>query len=122
MFNDLLQDITIYHKEGNKYERYNKEASVRNTSYLNRNKTGVLNTDTALIRIFDIEKYNIAWKCEKGDVIVSLKVSDDILKSPLTEMREKYGKDNVYEVSSIDKFIFENNDIKDINHIKIGAR
>ena len=56
MFNDLLQDITIYHKEGNKYERYNKEASLRNTSYLNRNKTGVSNTDTALIRISDIEK------------------------------------------------------------------
>lgn len=122
MFENLLQDITIYHKEGNKYVRYNKKASVRNTSYLNRNKTGIQTTDNALIRVFDVDNYNTAWKCQKGDVIVSFEVSDEILKAPLTEMREKYGKDNVYEVSSIDKFIFENSDIKPLNHIKIGAR
>lgn len=122
MFEDLLQDITIYHKEENKYVRYNKKASVRNTSYLNRNKTGIQTTDNALIRVFDVDNYNTAWKCQKGDVIVSLEVSDEILKVPLTEMRGKYGKDNVYEVSSIDKFIFENSDIKPLNHIKIGAR
>ena len=47
---DLLQDITIYHKEDTQYVRYNKIASVRNTSYLNRNKTGVQTTDNAIFK------------------------------------------------------------------------
>lgn len=122
MFDDLLQDITIFHKEESKYVRYNKKASVRNTSYLNRNKTGVQTTDNALIRVFDASGYDDTWKCQKGDVIVALNVSGKIQNAPLTEMRKKYGKDNVYEVSSIDKFIFENIDTKPLNHIKIGAK
>lgn len=122
MFDDLLQDITIFHKEESEYVRYNKKASVRNTSYLNRNKTGVQTTDNALIRVFDVSGYNDTWRCQKGDVIVALNVSDKIQNAPLTEMRKKYGKDDVYEVSSIDKFIFENIDTKPLNHIKIGAK
>lgn len=118
----LLQDITIYHKEGTNYIRYSKQASVRNTSYLNRNKTGVQTTDNALIRVFDSKGYNNTWKCQKGDVIVSKKVLDNIIKAPLTELREKYGKDYVYEVSSIDIFDFDNKDLQELNHIKIGAR
>lgn len=119
---DLLQDITIYHKDGTQYVRYNKIASVRNTSYLNRNKTGTQTTDSVLIRVFDAKEYNNTWKCQKGDIIVSKKVSDDIIKAPLTELREKYGKDYVYEVSSIDIFDFKDNDLLELNHIKIGAR
>ena len=119
---DLLQDITIYHKEGTQYVRYPKIASVRNTSYLNRNKTGVQTADNALIRVFDTKGYNNTWKCQKGDIIVSKKVLDDIVKAPLTELREKYGKDYVYEVSSIDIFDFKDNDLLELNHIKIGAR
>ena len=38
------------------------------------------------------------------------------------ELREKYGKDYVYEVSSIDIFDFKDNDLLELNHIKIGAR
>lgn len=120
--NDLLQDITIYHKERTDYIRYNKVASVRNTSYLNRNKTGVQTADNALIRVFDTKEYNNTWKCQKGDIIVSKKVLDDIVKAPLTELREKYGKEYVYEVSSIDIFDFDNEDLLELNHIKIGAR
>ena len=58
---DLLQDITIYHKDGTQYVRYNKIASVRNTSYLNRNKTGTQTTDNALIRVFDTNLYFRNW-------------------------------------------------------------
>lgn len=119
---ELLQDITIYHKEENKYIRYSKVASVRNTSILNRNKTGVSSTDNALIRVFDTEGYNNTWKCQKGDVIVSKDVSDDIKAAPLTELQKKYGKEYVYEVSSIDIFDFKSEDVKELNHIKIGAR
>lgn len=119
---DLLQDITIYHKEGTDYIRYNKVASVRNTSYLNRNKTGVQTADNALIRVFDTKEYNNTWKCQKGDIIVSKKVLDNVVKAPLTELREKYGKEYVYEVSSIDIFDFDNDDLLELNHIKIGAR
>lgn len=122
MNKDLLQDITIYHKEDNKYIRYPKIASVRNTSILNRNKTGVSTTDNALIRVFDVEGYNDTWKCQKGDVIVAKDVLDEIEQAPLTEMRQKYGKEYVYEVSSIDIFDFKSEDIKELNHVKIGAR
>lgn len=122
MIDELLQDITIYHKEENKYIRYPKLASLRNTSYLNRNKTGLQTMDNTLIRIFDTKGYNNTWKCEKGDIIVSKKVKDDIEKAPLTELQKKYGKDYVYEVSSIDIFDFKDNDLLELNHIKIGAR
>ena len=120
--NDLMQDITIFHKEDGKFVRYNKKASVRNTSYRNHNNTGVQTTDSAIIRVFDVKGYNTTWKCKKGDTIVAMAVNDDITQAPLTEMRKKYGKENVYEVSSVDKFIFDNIDLKSINHIKFGGR
>jgi len=119
MRDDLLQDITIYH---NKTERYNVRASVRNTSILNRNRTGSSLTDNALIRVFDVDGYDTTWKCQKGDVIVFMNVSDSITNAPLTEMRNKYGKDNVIEVYSVDKFIFDAPETKELNHIKIGGR
>lgn len=121
-FEELLQDITIYHKVDNSWVRYNLRASVRNTSYLNRNKTGVSTTDSVLIRIFDVEGYGSTWNIEKGDVVLDSNSEYDIIKAPLTELREKYGKSSVYEVSSIDKFIFDDEDIKELNHIKIGGR
>lgn len=117
----LLQEITIYHKE-NGWVRYNITASVRNTSYLNRNNTGVNSTDNALIRVFNVEGYNNTWKCEKGDIIVLKSVSDGITSAPLTELRQKYGKSLVVEVSSVESFIFKDEDLKEINHIKIGGR
>ena len=120
---ELLQDITIYHKNNdNSYSRYNLVASVRNTSYLNRNKTGVSTSDNALIRVFDVDGYNTTWKCEKCDVVLDMKSEYDIIKAPLTELREKYGKSSVYEVSSVEKFIFKDEDVKELNHIKIGGK
>lgn len=118
----LLRDITIYHKQENNWIRYNIKASVRFTSYRNRNTTGVETTDNALIRVFDVEGYKTTWKCQKGDIIVIKSVDDDIIKAPITEMRQKYGKELVIEVSSIDEFIFDDIDLKEINHIKIGGR
>ena len=120
---ELLQDITIYHKNNdNSYSRYNLVASVRNTSYLNRNKTGVSTSDNALIRVFDVDGYNTTWKCEKCDVVLDKRSEYDIIKAPLTELREKYGKSSVYEVSSVEKFIFKDEDVKELNHIKIGGK
>ena len=119
----LLQDITIYHKNNdNSYSRYNLVASVRNTSYLNRNKTGVSTSDNALVRVFDVDGYNTTWKCEKCDVVLDMKSEYDIIKAPLTELRAKYGKSSVYEVSSVEKFIFKDEDVKELNHIKIGGK
>lgn len=117
---DLLQEITIYH--GKSFTRYNVKASVRCTSYKNRNTTGSNITDNALIRCFDVLGYKTTWDCTKGDIIVLKQVSDSITKAPLTELREKYGKEAVLEVSSIDEFIFDDEDIKELNHIKIGGR
>ncbi len=122
MIDSLLQDITIYHKSGSEYIRYNIQASVRRTAYLNRNNTGVNSTDTALIRVFDIDGYNSMWRCEKGDVIVLKSVNNEIVNAPLTELIREYGKSDVIEVSSVEPFIFDNLDIKQINHIKIGGR
>lgn len=121
MFDDLMQEVTIYHKNGNTYERYNKNGSLRNTSIYNRNKNGVETSDNGLLRIFDVDGYNYTWKCEKGDIVVAMGVSDEVT-APLTELRKKYGKQFVYEVSSIDIFSFKNEEIKELNHIKIGLR
>ena len=53
--------ITIYHKNKDKYERYVKEASYRNTSVVNHNKNGSNSVENALIRIFDLKGYNKSW-------------------------------------------------------------
>lgn len=117
------QKITIYHKNNeNKWDRYIKEASYRDTSILNRNKNGSSSTDNVLIRIFNVETYNSKWFVGKEDVVVNKEVSDVIDgNTPITQLSKKYGKDNVHKVTSIDKFIFDDEDIKELNHIKIGA-
>ena len=119
----LMQKITIYHKKvENKvttYERYVVDASYRNTSIQNRNNIGISNTDKALIRIFDVKGYNNIWYIEKDDVIVNKEVEDVIEgTTPITQLSSKYGRDNIHEVVSIDKFIFG----EELDHIKIGAK
>lgn len=120
----LLKDITIYHKENNNWNKYIVKASVRSTVYLNRDDrgTGIQTTDNALIRIFDVEGYNSTYKIQKGDVIYSGVSNYEIDKAPLTELRNLYGKEKVFEISSIEEFIFDDEDIKEINHIKVGGR
>ena len=118
-----LRKITIYHKKiENKittYERYVINASYRNTSIKNRNTVGVSNTDNTLIRIFDLNGYNNIWYIDKDDIIVNEEVSDEIQgTSPIMQLSDKYGFDNVHKVVSIDKFIFG----EELDHIKIGAK
>lgn len=118
----LLQEITIYHKENENWIRYNEIASVRNTNYLNRNRTGVNQTDKVLIRNFNVNEFGSSWKCQIGDIIYSGNTDYNVIKTPLTELRNLYGKENVFEVSSVEKFVFEDDNIKELNHIKIGGR
>lgn len=138
------QKITIYHKnEKSEYERYEKEASFRNTSMLNREKYGFNGTDKALIRIFDIQGYNKSvhiknnsvilncplncflgetWKIQKGDVIVNGIVKDKIeTTAPATELSKKYGQENVFKVNSINILIYNDSDLKELNHVKLGC-
>ncbi len=116
------QKITIYHKNGKQWDRYVKEASYRNTSVLNRNKNGSNSADNALIRIFDVEEYNLTWFALKDDVIVNKEVQDVIEgNTPITQLSNKYGKDNVHKIISIDKFIYEDVDVEELNHIKLGC-
>ncbi len=116
------QKITIYHKNKTGWERYVKDASYRNTSILNRNKNGLNSNDNALIRIFDVEGYNVTWFALKDDVIVNKEVEDEIKENtPMTQLNKKYGKDNIHKITSIDKFIFDDKDIEDLNHIKLGC-
>lgn len=120
--NELLEDITIYHLNDDKqWERYHTTASVRNTSIRNRTTTGVSTLDNALIRLFDVDGYNNTYFIKKGDVVVKNKVYDDVLTAPITELRKKYGDDQVYQVKSIDEFIFKDQSIKELQHIKVGA-
>jgi len=118
----LCQKITIYHKTDRGFEKYIVNASVRNTSYKNRNTTGTQITDNALIRIFDVDEYNKSFKIEKGDTIYSGETDYQVIKAPITELRNMYGKEKVFEVSSIEEFIFDEPKIKELNHIKIGVR
>lgn len=116
-------NITIYHKVDKTYTRYVVEASVRHTSILNRNRSGASTTDTVLIRIFNIKGYNSTFFVDKDDVIVDMEIKEDIEgTTPYTQIAEKYGRDNVFKVSSIDKFIFDDEDIEDLNHIKLGCK
>lgn len=120
---ELLQEITIYHKNGNSWDRYNLDnVSFRNTSIRNKNITGVTNVDNVLIRIFDVDGYNNTYFISKGDIIVNGNVSDTITSAPLTEMRKKYGEENSYLVTSIDVFKFKDKDLKEIQHVKVGAK
>lgn len=116
------QKITIYHKNGKQWDRYVKEASYRNTSVINHNRNGSNSTEKALIRIFDIEGYNSTWFALKDDVIVNREVQDVIEgNTPITQLSKEYGKDNVHKVTSIDKFIFNDKDVNELNHIKLGC-
>lgn len=114
-----MQDITIYHKNNEKWDRYVVEASYRNTSITNHNKNGSNSTDNTLIRIFDINGYNSKWFVKKDDIIVNKKIEDKIERVPLTELSKKYGTQNVHKVTSIDKFILDDEDLP--NHIKLGC-
>jgi hypothetical protein len=117
-----MQKITIYHKNGKQWDRYVKEASYRNTSVVNHNRNGSSSTENALIRIFDVEGYNLTWFVQKDDIIVNEEVEDIIENNtPITQLSNQYGKDNVHKVTSIDKFIFEDEDIEELNHIKLGC-
>ena len=138
------QRITIYHKnEQNQYERYEKDASLRNTSMMNRNKNGFSCTDNVIIRIFDVKGYNKSihiqntssvlncplnsflgetWKVSQGDIIVNGIVEDEIqTTAPNTELSKKYGKENVFKVNSINLQIFNDDDIEELNHVKLGC-
>lgn len=120
--NELLEEITIYHQnEDKQWVKYHTTASVRNTSIRNRTTTGVSTLDNALIRLFDVKGYNNTYFIKKGDVVVKNRVNDDVLNAPVTELRKKYGDSNVYQVKSIDEFIFKDQSIKDLQHIKVGA-
>ena len=117
-----LRKITIYHKNNNNWDRYVVNASYRNSSILNHNKSGSSSTDNVLIRVFDVEGYNFLWFVQKGDVILNKEVEDVIEgNTPITQLSKVYGTDNVHKVTSIDKFIFDDDDIEELNHIKIGA-
>ena len=114
------QKITLYHKDiiNKVYERYSLIASVRDTSILNRNRTGESSTDKALIRIFANDNHPNTYKVEKGDLIVNIDVDDDIsYDKGLTELRNNYGESNTYKINSIDKYIFG----EELDHIKLGA-
>lgn len=116
------QKVTIYHRNGKQWDSYVKEASYRNTSIVNRNKNGSNSTDNALIRIFDVEGYNLTWFALKDDVIINKEVQDIIDgNTPITQLSNKYGKDNVHKITSIDKFIFDDEDMEELNHIKLGC-
>lgn len=118
MDENLLQDITIYHKENNVWQRYNLRASLRNTFIRNRDNTGSSNVNVALIRIFDVDGFNKTYYVANGDVLVDKSVKDEIQSAPLTELREIYGKDSVYSINTVEKFIFDD---LELSHIKIGA-
>lgn len=114
--------ITIYHKNDNKWDRYVVEASYRNNSILNHNRNGSNSTDDVVVRIFDSEEYNVSWFVQKGDVIVNKEVEDEIEENaPITQLSNKYGKENVHKVNSMNDLTFEDEDIEELNHIKLGC-
>ena len=113
--------ITIYHKNKENYERYEVEASIREISILNHNKNGSNSTENVIIRIFDTKGYNSKWKVAKGDVIVNMVVEDKIESAPYSELKKKYGVENVYTVKKINKMNFDDPELEELTHIKLGC-
>lgn len=117
-----MRKITIYHENDKKWDRHTIEASYRNNSILNHNKNGSNSTDDVIIRIFDLKEYNLSWFVQKNDVIINKEVEDEIEgNTPLTQLSDKYGKDNVHKVNSINNLTFEDEDTGELNHIKLGC-
>lgn len=116
-----VKNITIYHKNKENYERYEVEASIREISILNHNKNGVNSTENVIIRIFDTKGYNSKWKVEKGDVIVNMVVEDEVESAPYSELKKKYGVENVYTVKEINKMNFDDPELEELTHIKLGC-
>lgn len=116
----MLQEITLYHKTSDGLVRYPLIASFRGTSIKNRNTTGEDSTDSVLIRIFYIN--NDTFEVSKDDVVVNQLINDTFIDNtiPLTQLQKRYGKENVFKVKSIDKFRFDDPDIQELNHIKLG--
>lgn len=116
----MYQEITVYHKQDNGYLRQVLIASVRSTSILNRTSTGVSTNDTGLIRIFDIDN-GTDYLISKDDVVVNKSVDTEIQgTTPITTLQNLYGKDNVWKVKSVDIFRFDDEDINELNHTKVG--
>jgi len=138
-----LKKITIYCKTENGYKRTVKEASFRNTSILNKDNYGFSSTDDVIVRIFDIKGFNTdiyrktneptleipldaflgeTWSIQKGDVVVNGEILDEIKgTTPITELSKQYGKDNVYKINKINVLIYEDKDLQDLNHVKLGC-
>ncbi|MBR3133390.1 MAG: hypothetical protein IKG42_04925 [Clostridia bacterium] len=114
--------ITIYHKNDKVWDRYVKEASYRNNSILNHNKNGNNSTDNVIIRIFDTEGYHSNWFISEGDIVVNKEVNDVIEgNTPNTQLSKIYGKENVHKVTSINDLTFNDEELRELMHIKIGA-
>lgn len=113
--------ITICHKKDEGFENFVVDASYRNTLNQTHSKNGENSSNSVLIRIFDVEGYGSKWFVDKGDIIVNREISDKVTKTPLTYLSSKYGSDNVHKVISVSQLIFDDEDIEELNHIKIGA-
>ena len=129
------QKITIYNKfvDDKKQATWHKThliGTYRNTSILNRTKTGSNTNDTALLRVFDTSKYvdeeeykkalNVdVWTVQIGDIVVDKNVDFDITSTaPITELQKQFGKNHVQAVVSID----DNRKGTVLDHIKVGLK
>lgn len=129
------QEITIYNKfvDDKKQTTWHRTPLIgtyRNTSILNRTKTGSNTNDTALLRIFDTSKYvneeeykkelkPDVWTVQIGDIVVDKDVDFDITSTaPITELQKQFGKAHVQAIVSID----DNRKGTVLDHIKVGLK
>lgn len=141
-----MKNITIYHKdEKGVYKRYNKTASIRHTSMLSKDKYGFTGNENAIIRVFDVKGYNNSihikntssvlncplnsflgetWKIKKGDFVVNGQIHDDLNNSnivPFTYLQGKYGKENIFKITTINVLIYQDEELEELNHVKLGC-
>ena len=122
------QPITIYnrYKDGNSYKWHKtyKMATFRNGSLEYLTNTTENTSYTSLCRIYDTSDYveqqkyaGEGWTCQNKDIIVSKHIDDEITTSaPITELRNKYGNNNVFSIVSYDDYRKRTR----LSHIKIG--
>lgn len=115
---NLFEDITVFYKVDNVYKRKVVKASIRNTTSTTRSTYGLNENENVLIRIFSVIDYLETWHIQNGDIIVRDIANEELnTDAPITYLQEKYGKNKVYKVNSVQDNIYGSS----LDHIKIGA-
>lgn len=111
----MFENATLYHRDGDDFVIYPLIISIRDSKTFTRTQTNQDMTNSILIRIFD--KDNPNYEISKNDIIIKGSANAEINGStnPITNLRDIYGKENVFSVN----FIKYNRFDTELDHIRV---